>query len=246
MKTKTVLIIFVFLTALSISLQALPVRWITTFDTDVYSYDETAVRLEEVAILRLNPVWTVVLKGEWEKAPAETKTTGTAGLVFGLFPGSYMEVSYGLSVDDGKDVSHLVFTDLYYERPNLLLLLTHKLELNRDNITSLPGFGVKWGAMDRLSLWGKYTAAIDQTTGFDNSFWGETEYLIGAKFSVKAGGTVGTYHEDGDSPRSFEYSFLSGLGFTPRGGMRFSWQAAYLIREEYNVFTNLLVADIRF
>lgn len=226
--------------------EALPVRSITTLDVDSYSYGDTGIRMKEVGILRLKNGWSTVLKAEWEKVPAATKIKGTAGLVFGLFPGSYMELSYGLALADQSEVSHILNTDLYYEQPNLLIMLTNKLEVGSETTNTLPGLGVKWSPVVPLSLWGKYTASFDKNTGFDNSFWGETEYRLGTAWSVKAGGTVGSYHADQEASRDLEYSFLTGLGFSPYEGIRFSYQFEYLIREEYRVLTNLLVGDISF
>ncbi|MDY7027368.1 MAG: hypothetical protein SVR04_03620 [Spirochaetota bacterium] len=110
----------------------------------------------------------------------------------------------------------------------------------------MPSLAGKWRTTDTLAFWGKYSTSFNSEAGFDHSFWGEASYDIVPKWTVIAGGTVGSYHADADSARELEYSFLGGLSFLPRDRCRFTYRFEYLTRQQYEKASHSLVADIQF
>jgi len=227
------------------ALSALPVRSITTAETDFYSYDETALRFEEAVILQFDNGLSGVVKAEWEDSPNDTIIRGSLGIVFPLFTYAYNETAYGLAV--GEDtVEHIILNNLYYERDRYYLIFSTQLELSETQTTFMPSLAAKWKATGKLALWGKYSSAFDSDAGFDHSFWGEASYDVVPKWTFIAGGTVGSYHADADSASALEYSFLGGLSFLPRDRCRFTYRFEYLTRQQYEKSSHSLVADIQF
>jgi hypothetical protein len=240
------IILFTALFLIAGTVWAFPLRSISTASWDYYSYGDNGFQFKEVGIYRLNEDWSVVGKAEFDRRPYDTTVKGMGGVVFTLFSYSYMETSYGVSVSDGNTVAHHLLADYYYERENYLLMASSKADLGEEQKTFMPSLAGKWYILQPLSLWGKYTASFDDLLGFDNSFWGEAEYALTPKFLVKAGGTVGSYHAERNSPRRLEYSGLGGLTFKPGDTMRFSYLFEYLVRKEYDMISNSLIVDIRF
>lgn len=227
------------------SAAALPVRSITTADIDIYSYDETALRFEEAVILQFENGLSGVFKAEWEDSPNDTIIRGSLGIVFPFFAYTYNETAYGLAVGEDS-VEHIILNNLYYERERYYFIFSNQLELSEDQMNYMPSLAGKWRTTDTLAFWGKYSTSFDSEAGFDHSFWGEASYDIVPKWTVIAGGTVGSYHADADSARELEYSFLGGLSFLPRDKCRFTYRFEYLTRQQYEKASHSLVADIQF
>ncbi len=225
---------------------ALPVRSITTVKLEQYSYDDVGYNIGEVAIAQLDSGISLVAKAEYENLPYTTKTKGMAGVVFPVIPYSYMETSYGISIDDEDTLTHHLLVDFYYERARYLILTGIKADLSGEKQTVLPSIGVRWNWMPRLSSWAKYTTSFDSDDGFDHSLWAETEYGLTEKLFGKLGATVGTYHSDTDGEQELEYSILGGVAVKPAGNVRISYQYEYLVRQEYEKGAHTVVADIRF
>lgn len=246
MKHAKIIAIITLLISAAATAYAVPIRSITTLGVDQYSYDDTGYSIGEVAIAQLESGLSLVAKFEYEELPYKSKTKGMAGIVFPVFPYSYMETSYGISIDDEDALTHHLLIDLYYERARYLILSGLKADLSAEGYTLLPSIGARWNDIPRLSLWGKYTTSFDSESGFDHSFWGETEYTLIDKLHLKLGGTVGTYHNDTDSSQQLEYSGLAGFAVIPASTLRISYQYEYLVRQEYEMGSHTIVADIRF
>lgn len=226
-------------------------RSITTAEWEQYSeyYEEgrQGYRIHEVGIYRLNDVWSVVGKAEWEKLPYEESVKGMGGVVFTLFSSSYMETSYGVSVTDGKDIAHHFFADYNYEQADYLLSAGATAELGEEENTVIPSAAGLWRGFTPLELWGKYFAAFSSTKGFDHSFWGEARYDVSTPLRIKAGGTVGTFHLTTDSPQKIEYSAIGGMTYRHNDRVRASLQVEYLNREPYyRTVSTTFILDIRF
>jgi opacity protein-like surface antigen len=234
------------LLATALPLSAQPFRSITSAEWSHYSYGEDALRLEEVGIYRLNEVWSVVAKAEWDAQPNRETVKGMAGVVFTLFDYSYMETSYGVAFTQGSELSHHLLVDYYYDRDDFYLLAGAKAQLSAAQQTYQPSLAGKWWISPSFSLWGKYITSFDTQVGFDHSFWGEGAYRLHKAFKLKAGGTIGSYHPDADSARELEYSGLGGLSFTPADDLSLSLEFEYLQRKSYAVASTGLIADLRF
>lgn len=250
MKRITTAIIIMFLLSGVLPLSLFSLRSISTAKWDYFIYEDDSSDngyiLEEVAIQRLNDRWSIVGKAEYDERPYSKTLKGMGGVVFTLFDYSYMETSYGISVDNKDTIANHLLVDYYYERADYFLMLDIKAEVGGDGNSILPAGAVKWRGFSPLFLWGKYTTSFSDTVGFNNSFWGEADYDILPKFSLKAGGTIGTYHPDGDSSREYEYSGLGGVIFKPTGNISVKYLFEYLVRDTYDKVSNTIVADIRF
>jgi len=232
---------------LSVSaLYALPVRSITTVDSDFYTYNDTGIRFEEACILRFRNGMSGVVKAEWQDAPQGESVKGILGIVFPLFRYSYMETSYGLEVENGSDLVHHLITDLYYERSTYYLILSNRLELSDRRSTVLPALTARCTVADWIAILGKYSSAFDSQSGFDHSFWGEFTWALGEKWDLITGGTIGTYHANESDKQELEESFIGGLSFLPGKRFRFSYRFEYLFRRQYELASHSLVADVQF
>lgn len=225
---------------------AIPLRSITTLRGEQYSYDELGYSFGEVVIAQLDSGISLVAKAEYENLPYTTKTKGMAGVVFPVIQYSYMETSYGISIDDADTLTHHLLIDFYYERAKYLILTGITAELAGDKQTLLPSIGLRWNWRPRLSSWAKYTTSFDSDDGFNHSLWAETEYGLTEKLFGKLGATVGTYHSDTDGGQDLEYSILGGAAVKPAENVRISYQYEYLVRQEYEKGSHTVVADLRF
>lgn len=239
-------IVLLVLVTVSSGAYAGPVRSITTVNVEQYSYDDTGYNIGQVAIAELESGLSLVAKAEYEQLPYTSRTKGMAGVVFPLMPYSYMETSYGISVDDEDSLTHHLLVDFYYERSKYLILTGLKSDLSSEKQTLLPSLALRWNWLPRLSSWTKYTTSFDSNDGFDHSLWAETEYGLTEKLFGKLGATVGTYHGDTDGAQETEYSFLGGVAVKPAVNVRISYQYEYLVRQKYDKGTHTVVADIRF
>ena len=239
-------IVLLVLVSVAAGAYAVPIRSITTLKVEQYSYDDMGYNMGEVVIAQLESGLSLVAKAEYEKLPYTSKTKGMAGVVFPVIPYSYMETSYGISIDDEDTLTHHLLVDFYYERDNYLILPGIKAELSEEKQTVLPSLGVRWNWLPQLSSWAKYTTSFDSDDGFDHSLWAEAEYGLTEKLFGKLGTTVGTYHSDTDGEQEMEYSVLGGVAVKPAANVRISYQYEYLVRQEYEKGAHTVVADIRF
>jgi len=242
--------------AVAVPAMSEPLRSITTVEWEHYfnmkkGYNyEDGYRINEVGIFSINASLSAVAKAEWKKATGRNVIKGMGGIVFDLFEYSYMETSYGVSIDtqdtQENTLAQHVLVDWYYDRGSYYTLLGTEAEFREAGMTVKPSAAVKWWLVPEFSVLGKYITSFDSDAGFNHSFWGEGAYRLHPKFSVKSGGTVGSYRADKSNPHNLEFSGLGGLSFLPRDGMRFSLEIKYLQRQEYSTISNTLVADIRF